>query len=247
MLLIKYFRNTKAICSETQESFAEGPHPKRHPLPAMGARQNGQLRKPQHWSLLGLGMVICTSSWLDSGTCTCMHRKEVCAHSLESFWSPKSAGPPETSSSTLLLLGRVSLVECWSHSDHHLDQPCCRRRARQSHPSRTSQKQRSGSFLCRAQQITPSSDTGCSHVSSPSRASLWEVILDGKCDSVFWDEGEPECCRSYRTAWSSLPRCPGRHSTLYTHTWRVLHRCGTAWECLQVNLLYLIPGKEKFF
>lgn len=112
MLLIKYFRNTKAICSETQESFAEGPHPKRHPLPAMGARQNGQLRKPQHWSLLGLGMVICTSSWLDSGTCTCMHRKEVCAHSLESFWSPKSAGPPETSSSTLLLLGRVSLVEC---------------------------------------------------------------------------------------------------------------------------------------
>lgn len=91
----------------------KGPHPKRHPLPAMGARQKCQLEEAAALeSELRLSLVICTSSWLDSGTCTCMHRKEVCAHSLESFWSPKSAGPPETSSSTLLLLGRVSLVEC---------------------------------------------------------------------------------------------------------------------------------------
>lgn len=174
----------------------------------MGAGQNHKLEEDTALRfVLSLptadNLVICTGSWLDSGTCTCMHRKEVCAHSLESFWNPKSAGPPETSSSTLPLLGRASLVECWSHSDHHLDPPCCQRKARQSHPSHTSQKQHSGSFLCREQQITPSSDRGCSRVSSPSQASLWEVILDDKNDSTSWDEGEPKRDHEENTTWAN--------------------------------------------
>jgi hypothetical protein len=45
MLLIKYFWNTKAICFETQESFAEGPSPHRRPLPAMDAGKNNQLEE----------------------------------------------------------------------------------------------------------------------------------------------------------------------------------------------------------
>lgn len=124
MLLIKYFKNTKAICLETQESFAEGPSPQKTPIAGNG-RQTEPPAGGKHSAKLCArslpisdDLVTCTSSWLDSGTCTCMHRKEVYVHSLESVWNPKSAGPPETSSSTLPLPGRVSLVECWNHSDH---------------------------------------------------------------------------------------------------------------------------------
>lgn len=75
---------------------------------------------------------------------------------------------------------------------YHLDRPCCQRRARQSHPSRTSQKQHSGLFLCREQQTVPSSGRGCSRASSPSRVNLWEVTLGCIYGSVSWDEGGPE-------------------------------------------------------
>lgn len=75
---------------------------------------------------------------------------------------------------------------------YHPDQPCCRRRARQSRLSRTSQKRHSGLFLCRGQQITPSSGRGCSRVSSPSQADLWEVTLGCIYDSASWDEGGPK-------------------------------------------------------
>lgn len=43
-MLIKYFSNTKAIYFQTQESCVEGSSPQRHPLPAMDAEQNCQLK-----------------------------------------------------------------------------------------------------------------------------------------------------------------------------------------------------------
>lgn len=75
---------------------------------------------------------------------------------------------------------------------HHPGQPCCRRRARQSHLSHTSQRLHNGSFLCRAQQTTPSSGRGCSRVSNPSQADLWGVTLGYIYDSTSWDEGGPK-------------------------------------------------------
>lgn len=56
MLLIKYFRNTKAICLETQESFAEGPSSQETPIagngrqterPAGGSRSTGVCARSQ--------------------------------------------------------------------------------------------------------------------------------------------------------------------------------------------------------
>jgi hypothetical protein len=75
---------------------------------------------------------------------------------------------------------------------YHPDQPCCQRRAKQSHPFHTSQKQHSGLFQCREQQITPSSGKGCSYVSSPSQVNLWEVTLGYIYDSTSWDEDGPK-------------------------------------------------------
>lgn len=76
--------------------------------------------------------------------------------------------------------------------NYHPDRPCCRRRARLSRPSRTSQKPHSGLSLCREQQTAPSSDRGCSHVSSPNQADPWEVTRGYIYDSAAWDEGAPE-------------------------------------------------------
>ena len=90
----------------------------------------------------------------------------------------------------MLSLGSIALQK--TSFKYHLDQPCCQRRARLNHPSHTSQKQHSGSFLCREQQITPSSDRVCSRVSSPSQASLWEVILGDMYGLFSWDGGEPK-------------------------------------------------------
>ena len=90
----------------------------------------------------------------------------------------------------VLSLGSISLQK--TSFKYHLDQPCCQRRARLNHPSHTSQKQHSGSFLCTEQQITPSFGRGRSLVSSTSQASLWEVILGDRYDSFSWDVGEPK-------------------------------------------------------
>lgn len=206
MLLIKYFSNTKAIGFEAQEPFSESPpHTDTH-CRQWAWDRTASSGKMQHWDFVFSlftsqdGLAICTGSWLDSGTCTYTRHKEVCAHSLGFFWSPRSAGPQETSSDIHPLPDRGSPGECWSRSDHHRGRPCCRRRARLSHPSHTSRRLRSGSFLCRAQQTAPSSGRGCSHVSSPSQASLWGVTLGYIYDSISWDEGGLECCRFYKTA-----------------------------------------------
>ena len=90
----------------------------------------------------------------------------------------------------MLSLGSISLQK--TSFKYHLDQPCCQRRARLNHPSHTSQKQHSGSFLCREQQITPSFGRGGSRVSSPSQASLWEVIPGYMYESFSWVGGEPK-------------------------------------------------------
>lgn len=117
MLLIKYFSNTKAVGLETRESFSEG-----HLHKDAHCRQWALNRSPsgeeQPWNVravsspLQMTAATCTSSWLDSGTCTYMHHKEVCVHSLGFFWSPRNADPPVTSSSILPPLGRASLEEC---------------------------------------------------------------------------------------------------------------------------------------
>ena len=90
----------------------------------------------------------------------------------------------------VLSVGSISLQK--KSFKYHLDQPCCQKRAMQNHPSHTSQRQHSGSFLYRKQQTTPSSERGCSRVSSPSQASLWEVILGDIYDSPSWDGGGPK-------------------------------------------------------
>lgn len=124
MLLIKYFRNTKATGFEAQESFSELPPHKDTHCRQWVWNTTTSSRKTQHrgfvlsLSASGDEPAICTSSWLDSGTCTYMHHKEVCEHSLGFSWSPRSAGPRETSSGTRPLPGRASPGECWSHSDH---------------------------------------------------------------------------------------------------------------------------------
>lgn len=111
-LLIKYFSNTKAICFlntgilfwriiTTKASIAGNGCWTRLPAQVKcNTKASHSVSAPAQMTPL-----ICTDSSLDSGTCTCTHHREVFAHSLGFFWSPRSVGLPETFSSTLLLPG----------------------------------------------------------------------------------------------------------------------------------------------
>lgn len=121
-------------------------------------------------------------------------------------------------------LGNVEVVWPLSQS------PMLPRRARQNFPSHTSLKQQS-SLLVPMQRTANDSifRQGSSHVSfqagrfwgSDTGLCLWFNLLGWRWTWVIWV----------------------LHNT---HVSQALCRSCTAWECLQVNLLYFIPEKETF-